>query len=120
MALCLGRVTHSLRSTNRSVSHHILSRFVDQKHTLKVSRFMGGQASSMSSSEIGEITEKAIEENEVMVFSKSYCPFCHKAKNNLSSQNVKYVAMELDVSYSLTILNILCIIVNFFFEIKGS
>lgn len=32
-----------------------------------------------------EIVDKAIAENRVMVFSKSYCPFCIKAKRALES-----------------------------------
>ncbi|KAI9009504.1 glutaredoxin-1 [Gaertneriomyces semiglobifer] len=43
-----------------------------------------------------DLVEKAIKENHVMVFSKSYCPYCQKAKRLLDSLNVKYVAWELD------------------------
>ena len=32
-----------------------------------------------------EIVDKAIAENRVMVFSKSYCPFCIKAKRAMES-----------------------------------
>ncbi|KAJ3216934.1 thioredoxin reductase [Dinochytrium kinnereticum] len=43
-----------------------------------------------------EIVQKYIAENHVMVFSKSFCPYCKKAKALLSSLNVKYLAIELD------------------------
>lgn len=32
-----------------------------------------------------------------MVFSKSYCPFCDRAKSALSELNIPFVAEELDV-----------------------
>ncbi|KAF4671217.1 hypothetical protein FOL47_001663 [Perkinsus chesapeaki] len=34
--------------------------------------------------------------NKVVVFSKSYCPFCTKAKKALSSVGADYKAIELD------------------------
>ena len=34
--------------------------------------------------------------NKVMVFSKSYCPFCKMAKDSLNSTGVKYGLAELD------------------------
>ncbi|KND05072.1 glutaredoxin [Spizellomyces punctatus DAOM BR117] len=43
-----------------------------------------------------ELVEKAIKENKVVVFSKSYCPYCKKAKNLLDSLGVKYELFELD------------------------
>lgn len=39
-----------------------------------------------------------IDENEVMVFSKSYCPFCTETKKTLESLNVKGLrVIELDL-----------------------
>ncbi|VDL67074.1 unnamed protein product [Nippostrongylus brasiliensis] len=35
-----------------------------------------------------------IKSNKVVVFSKSYCPYCHKAKAALETQNLKPGAME--------------------------
>eukprot|EP00960_Hanusia_phi_P077001 768637-Hanusia_phi.AAC.1 len=35
--------------------------------------------------------------NTVVIFSKSYCPFCMKAKNVLESLNAKYEVLELDL-----------------------
>ena len=45
-----------------------------------------------------EIVDKAIAENRVMVFSKSYCPFCTKAKRALESvlPRSKIGVMELE------------------------
>jgi glutaredoxin 3 len=40
--------------------------------------------------------ETHIRENDVMVFSKSYCPYCRRAKDMLDKLKVKYTALELD------------------------
>ena len=37
-----------------------------------------------------------IKSTPVIVFSKSYCPYCVEAKNILQRGNVEYVAQELD------------------------
>ncbi|KAJ3205116.1 thioredoxin reductase [Entophlyctis luteolus] len=42
-------------------------------------------------------TEQAIASNKVMVFSKSYCPYCNKAKALLNRYGVKFESYELDV-----------------------
>jgi thiol-disulfide isomerase/thioredoxin len=54
-------------------------------------------ASSMSTSAKG-LTEKAIKDNNVMVFSKSYCPYCAKTKSTLQGLGIKFGVFELDVS----------------------
>ena len=41
---------------------------------------------------------KRVGENKVMMFSKSYCPYCTRAKNELSMMNVEFAVLELDVS----------------------
>lgn len=43
-----------------------------------------------------EFIKKCITENKVFIFSKTYCPYCDKAKNALNSINVKYGLLELD------------------------
>ncbi|XP_042238035.1 thioredoxin reductase 1, cytoplasmic-like [Homarus americanus] len=43
-----------------------------------------------------QVVENSIKENKVMVFSKSYCPFCHKVKDLLNQLNVEYTTLELD------------------------
>lgn len=42
------------------------------------------------------IVKDYIESNNVMVFSKSTCPFCKKVKNLFDSFQIKYLAVELD------------------------
>lgn len=37
-----------------------------------------------------------VQNNKVMVFSKSYCPYCKMAKDALNSTGVKYELVELD------------------------
>eukprot|EP00475_Leptophrys_vorax_P030818 TRINITY_DN46454_c0_g1_i2.p1 TRINITY_DN46454_c0_g1~~TRINITY_DN46454_c0_g1_i2.p1 ORF type:complete len:138 (-),score=34.20 TRINITY_DN46454_c0_g1_i2:80-457(-) len=47
----------------------------------------------------GDITEKLeelIASSKVVVFSKSYCPYCVRVKKLLSSLKVEYLAYELD------------------------
>ena len=41
--------------------------------------------------------DRLIAENPVMVFSKSYCPYCTRAKQAISQQGVTFKAIELDV-----------------------
>ncbi|KAI8842976.1 glutaredoxin-C2 [Chytridium lagenaria] len=43
-----------------------------------------------------DIVENYIKDNAVTVFSKTYCPYCIRAKSLLDSLNVKYQAIELD------------------------
>ena len=38
-----------------------------------------------------------IETNTVMVFSKSYCPFCNKTKDLLKRSQITFKAVELDI-----------------------
>ena len=37
-----------------------------------------------------------IDEHKVLIFSKSYCPFCRKTKELLDSKGVKYHSIELN------------------------
>ncbi|CAL5867374.1 uncharacterized protein PFLUO_LOCUS1592 [Penicillium psychrofluorescens] len=41
--------------------------------------------------------ETAISDNAVMVFSKSYCPYCNASKKLLTELGAKYETMELDL-----------------------
>lgn len=41
-------------------------------------------ASMLSMSSAKDSAEKYIKDNKVMVFSKTYCPYCKKAKEELS------------------------------------
>lgn len=40
--------------------------------------------------------EKYIDENAVMVFSKSYCPYCRATKSLLTQKGVAFGSIELD------------------------
>ncbi|KAI9143384.1 thioredoxin reductase 3-like protein [Paraphysoderma sedebokerense] len=50
----------------------------------------------MATAAIKELVKKAIAENGVMIFSKTTCPYCRKAKSFFDSMRVAYNAMELD------------------------
>ena len=40
--------------------------------------------------------QQIIDENPVVVFSKSYCPYCKATKSLLNEKKAKYFLMELD------------------------
>ncbi|CAG8745662.1 8782_t:CDS:2 [Cetraspora pellucida] len=48
------------------------------------------------SDDIRSDVEKVIAENHVVIFSKSYCPYCNRAKQTLDQLGTNYVAWELD------------------------
>ncbi|KAJ5487730.1 hypothetical protein N7530_002030 [Penicillium desertorum] len=41
--------------------------------------------------------QSLINDNAVVVFSKSYCPYCDSSKKLLDSLNAKYTTLELDL-----------------------
>lgn len=45
---------------------------------------------------IADLVRTKIETNDVIVWSKSYCPFCVKAKKALDALEVPYEAIEID------------------------
>ncbi|KAI9341043.1 glutaredoxin [Pilaira anomala] len=45
---------------------------------------------------IRDLVKKAISENTVMIFSKSYCPYCIRAKDLFDDIDVDYKALELN------------------------
>ncbi|EPB91491.1 glutaredoxin 3 [Mucor circinelloides 1006PhL] len=45
---------------------------------------------------IRDLVKKAISDNTVMIFSKSYCPYCIGAKDLFDDINVDYRALELN------------------------
>lgn len=46
---------------------------------------------------VREFVDVTIRDNKVVMFSKTYCPFCTKAKNALKSAGLtKYLIIELD------------------------
>ncbi|ORX92027.1 glutaredoxin [Basidiobolus meristosporus CBS 931.73] len=44
----------------------------------------------------GEFIKNSIGENSVLIFSKSYCPYCARAKELFTNLKVAYKAIELD------------------------
>ncbi|KAI8824246.1 thioredoxin-like protein [Fimicolochytrium jonesii] len=56
-----------------------------------------GQSSSGTPSEdAAKIVEEKINNNKVVIFSKTYCPYCDKAKALFKSKNVAFDLVELD------------------------
>ncbi|CAG5094411.1 Oidioi.mRNA.OKI2018_I69.XSR.g13533.t1.cds [Oikopleura dioica] len=45
---------------------------------------------------VKDIVDQAIAANKVMVFSKTYCPFCTKAKDALKSVGASFEVMEIE------------------------
>ncbi|TPX31527.1 hypothetical protein SmJEL517_g05173 [Synchytrium microbalum] len=45
---------------------------------------------------IKTLVDSQIHDNAVQMYSKSYCPYCKKAKALLDSMNIKYSVLELD------------------------
>merc|ERR1719343_748091 len=50
----------------------------------------------MMSSSVGDFVSEEIKSNKVVVFSKSYCPFCKKTKKSLAKLGVDVTIYELD------------------------
>lgn len=46
---------------------------------------------------VKDMVESLITDNLVVVFSKSFCPFCIKAKKLLESLNIAFKPVELDI-----------------------
>eukprot|EP01035_Chromulina_nebulosa_P020815 gene20815-26983_t len=43
-----------------------------------------------------EIVQNAIKENNIIVFSKTYCPYCEKAKDAIKKLKYEFKVIELD------------------------
>ena len=74
----------TLRRSNNKLVVHTVNR-------VSSSRWM-----SMAGDSPKDKATKQIADNKVMVFSKTYCPYCTKAKEALSTLGVKFTAYELD------------------------
>ncbi|KAG0349032.1 hypothetical protein BG004_002560 [Podila humilis] len=48
------------------------------------------------SAAVRALIRQSIAENPVMIFSKSYCPYCLRVKDLFDDMQVKYKALELD------------------------
>ncbi|PVU93743.1 hypothetical protein BB561_003063 [Smittium simulii] len=62
---------------------------------------MGSALSSKSyspekMSQIKDLVDAQLASNENIVYSKTFCPYCTKAKNELHKLNIKYKLIELD------------------------
>ena len=55
-------------------------------------------------SSIADQVDHNIKSNDIMVFSKTYCPYCKRAKAAITELNVKFNVIELDVSFFNNIL----------------
>ncbi|KAG0375232.1 MAG: glutaredoxin [Linnemannia gamsii] len=53
-------------------------------------------ASHLAASSIRTLIKTSIASNAVMIFSKSYCPYCLRVKDLFDDLNVPYKALELD------------------------
>ncbi|KAI9014889.1 thioredoxin-like protein [Gaertneriomyces semiglobifer] len=53
-------------------------------------------AASSSKSEASAKVEDAIKQHKVVIYSKTYCPYCEKAKELLKGKNVDFYTVELD------------------------
>ena len=60
------------------------------------SAFFGKKNDDEETKRIADLVTTKIEENTVIVWSKSYCPFCVKAKKALDALEVPYEAIEID------------------------
>lgn len=69
-----------------------------KRFTSRVSVFSPPHSLKMSS--IAAKINEEIAKYDVMIFSKSYCPYCIKAKDAIKKQNVSYGVLELDVVFN--------------------
>ncbi|KAJ2346450.1 Glutaredoxin, partial [Coemansia sp. RSA 2671] len=54
------------------------------------------QLQSTAMSKVSKLVSGLITQNPVMVFSKSYCPYCTRAKSELTKRKIAFKAVELD------------------------
>lgn len=57
---------------------------------------VGRAARGGASGSVEEMVESLVSENHVVVFSKSWCPYCNQAKKALTDQGAKFLAVEID------------------------
>ena len=93
------------------VTFDICWAFSSQPSVAKISTFTVSRSLSQSvnklrhhhttlrmASNVRALIDKAIADNTVIVFSKSYCPYCIRAKDAIKNEGYNYHAIELDVS----------------------
>ncbi|XP_037523774.1 uncharacterized protein LOC119400964 isoform X1 [Rhipicephalus sanguineus] len=59
-------------------------------------RLWGKQSTSATTSAASSFIEQTLESSPVVIFSKSRCPYCRKAKQVFDDLKVSYHAVELD------------------------
>lgn len=83
-----------IRNHSGEVISTVASR-VSRHHGRNFARYMGNSHPAMSS--LRTELESDIKANEVMIYSKTYCPYCTRAKEAIKAQGVNYKIVELDV-----------------------
>ncbi|EKX42498.1 hypothetical protein GUITHDRAFT_158122 [Guillardia theta CCMP2712] len=80
-----------MRSSPSSQAHFM------PKANLEHPQYRWAHGGADASSKFADMVKSKVEGHKVMIFSKSYCPYCAKAKSTFNDMGVKYEAMELDV-----------------------
>lgn len=76
-------------------------------HTSFLSRFSSIATSGPTMEAAQKKAQQLINDNAVVVFSKSYCPYCRNTKRTLDNLGAKYVPYELDVECEFAAIAIL-------------
>ena len=72
-----------------------------KKEAIKCQLCCGGEAKTCDAV---HIIEHLIKDNQVVIFSKSYCPYCRQVKDLLTNEGIDFVAVEFDLHESGKIL----------------
>ncbi|KAG1138933.1 hypothetical protein G6F37_010060 [Rhizopus arrhizus] len=67
-----------------------------QNDVLRNLRYKRSSISQEKMAQIEQIVEEIIKNNKIAVFSKSYCPYCTRAKKALEGLNLDFFHIELD------------------------
>ena len=87
-------VTRAARFDSRSAFAR--SAFGGRSRRRHVTSAFFGRKDDGEKKRVADLVNTKIEENTVIVWSKSYCPFCVKAKKALDALEVPYEAIEID------------------------
>ena len=69
---------------------------IDGDRVCVCSQCIHGDSSECDNLPAAELIDCAIERNKVVIFSKSYCPYCQRTKKLFDDMHVEYKAFELD------------------------
>ena len=53
-------------------------------------------APTATAEDVAVMVEEYVKSNEIMIFSKSYCPFCNKVKKLFDDNGLAFKSLELD------------------------